>query len=148
MPEERSQLIGKWISLTYRQALRFLNQRLKPYDLTSSDYIFVINLDDQEQATQQQLAEKLTLDKALAARNLKSLENKGYVIRQENQDDRRANLVALTERGRAIKPVIAEILAEWTALLARGLSAEEYAILLKHLKHVAQNAVEAVRQTQ
>jgi DNA-binding MarR family transcriptional regulator len=54
------------------------------------------------------------------AQAVEQLERTGYVVRRPNPDDRRSQLVFLTERGKSVPPVThaaaARIEADWAAL--------------------------------
>ena len=58
-------------------------------------------LDGREPESQQQAAERLGVDRTTMVGLLDGLERKGLVVRQPDQADRRRNVVALTDAGRA-----------------------------------------------
>lgn len=57
------------------------------------------------EATQEGLSNKLTVDRTNAGRALQRLEQGGYILRQKNDTDKRANLIQMTVKGR--KTVVA-----------------------------------------
>ncbi|MFN8635918.1 MAG: MarR family transcriptional regulator [Chloroflexota bacterium] len=72
------------------------------------------------EATQEALSNLLNVDRSNAGRALKSLEHEGYVERYRHDEDRRTNLVRLTERGRGIAGEIATL----KVVMARGFFGE------------------------
>lgn len=66
----------------------------------------------------QSLAEDMYLDKSTASRVVNALERKGYVVRVEDADDRRAIRVQSTESGLELYQVIrADLIAEERAMI-------------------------------
>lgn len=55
---------GRWISILYRQFQIFINDELKDLNITSGEYIYLIKLYENEELTQEDLAEIYYIDKA------------------------------------------------------------------------------------
>lgn len=86
--------------------------------------------------TQAKLAEILHADKAAIARRTKNLELKGYLVRKDDPDDRRSQLLYPTAQAEALKSSKAEIEASFYEFLTDSLTAEEaktFAALLDRL---------------
>ena len=77
---------GRWISVLYRQFQIFINNELKDLDITSAEYIYLIKLYENKELTQEDLAEIYYIDKAAITRSMRSLEDKGYIIRIKNSN--------------------------------------------------------------
>ena len=75
--------------------------------------------------TQAKLAELLHADKAAIARRTKNLETKGYLVRKDDPNDRRSQLLYPTEQAEALKASKAEIEASFYEYLTAGLTDEE-----------------------
>lgn len=75
--------------------------------------------------TQAMLAEILHADKAAIARRTKNLEAKGFLVRKDNPNDRRSQLLYPTGRAETLKSSKAEIEAAFYEYLTTALSAEE-----------------------
>ena len=71
-----------------------------------------------------QLTRLARVRKQTMAQAIEELEAMGYVERRPDPSDRRARLVFLTERGRAVRPVAAatarKVEAEWSKIIGRG----------------------------
>ncbi len=74
---------------------------LEPFGVTGRDLAVLLVLADQEQASQQQAARRLGVDRTTMVALVDGLEHKGLVTRRPHADDRRKNVVELTEAGRA-----------------------------------------------
>ena len=86
--------------------------------------------------TQAALAELLHADKAAIARRTKNLEAKGFLVRQDDPNDRRSQLLYPTEKAEAMKASRAEIEASFYEYLTSVLTDDEsktFAVLLNKL---------------
>ncbi|MGN1473662.1 MAG: MarR family winged helix-turn-helix transcriptional regulator [Eubacteriales bacterium] len=86
--------------------------------------------------TQAKLAELLHADKAAIARRTKNLETKGYLVRKDDPNDRRSQLLFPTEQAEMLKYSKSEIEASFYEYLTSVLTEEEratFAILLDKL---------------
>jgi DNA-binding MarR family transcriptional regulator len=73
---------------------------LAPYDLDGRQLAVLLVLAACEPASQQQAAGRLGIDRTTMVAQLDALEAKGLVARRPHADDRRRNMVELTEAGR------------------------------------------------
>lgn len=86
--------------------------------------------------TQARLAELLHADKAAIARRTKNLEAKGFIIRKDDPNDRRSQLLYPTEKAEATKSSKAEIeesFYEYITSVFTDEEAEAFAVLLNKL---------------
>ena len=72
---------------------------LKPLNLTYTQYIVLLVLWEEKEATVRELCRKLYLDSGTLTPLLKKMESQGYVIRRRNADDERVVTVRLTDAG-------------------------------------------------
>ena len=63
--------------------------------------------------SQEQLSKNLIIDKSATARAIKSLEEKEYIIRKKDDNDKRTNRIKLTKKGIEIKDRLSNLLEEW-----------------------------------
>lgn len=82
---------------------------LKPLNLTYTQYIVLLVLWEEKEATVRELCRKLYLDSGTLTPLLKKMESQGYVIRRRNADDERVVTVRLTDAGEALKELAREI---------------------------------------
>ena len=78
--------------------------------------------------TQAKLAETLHADKAAIARRTKNLEAKGYLIRRDDPNDRRSQLLYPTEKAERLRSSKAGIEASFYEYLLATLTEEEAAV--------------------
>lgn len=110
--------IGKYISIISRQTQVYISREMLKIGITGSEYIFLVNTPDDGVITQQEICNRFELDPAFATRGVKSLVAKGYLIREKSLVDKRSFEISVTDKGRALKPAIHEILDHWTDVLA------------------------------
>ncbi len=94
--------------------------------------------------TQEELARDIRLNKSTLSRALASLEEKGFIERKEDPEDKRALLIYPTEKMLSLHPVVREISAEWNALISRGISDEEMAVFSSVIEKMEKNARETL----
>jgi DNA-binding MarR family transcriptional regulator len=75
---------------------------LAPYVINGRELAVLLVLSDGPPASQQQAAQRLAIDRTTMVAMLDTLEGKGLVSRHPDADDRRRNVVELTNAGRDI----------------------------------------------
>ncbi|MGH3382662.1 MAG: MarR family winged helix-turn-helix transcriptional regulator [Actinoallomurus sp.] len=73
---------------------------LEPYGINGRQLAVLLVLAGHEPGSQQQAAQRLGIDRTTMVALLDALEDKGLVARHPHADDRRRNVVDLTEAGR------------------------------------------------
>jgi DNA-binding MarR family transcriptional regulator len=116
--------------------------------LSMAEGVLLLDLLDSDGATQQQLADRLWLDKSRVSRLCSALELKRLVARQRDEGNRRNVLVHITPTGvaaatqlretwnRRHEPVLAALTPEERHGLLVGLSALARELADSHLRHV------------
>ncbi len=123
--------------ITVRRA--FLNSRLKSLGLSSSLFSFLVEITQHERLTQKELSRLLQVDPALTTRNIRKLIDLGYVVRVEDEDDRRYNYISLSTRGREISRDIIKLNYEWFELVSKDTPREELERALNTFKRIIIN---------
>ncbi|GJF49950.1 MarR family winged helix-turn-helix transcriptional regulator [Staphylococcus argenteus] len=82
---------------------------LKEYDLTYTDYIVLMAIENDEKLNIKKLGERVFLDSGTLTPLLKKLEKKNYVVRTREEKDERNLQISLTEHGKEIKEPLTEI---------------------------------------
>jgi|SRR5690554_576849 len=132
--------IGKYISILYRQAQSYISHQLRPYNIGSGQYTFLLALYRQDGINQEELSQELLIDKATTARALLKLEEEGYVKRERDPVDKRAYRVFITKKAGKVKPVIYQTIRTWSDLLENELNEEEKAVLGTILEKMVNSA--------
>lgn len=102
-------------------------------DTTLREYWVLTCLVDRDAASQSALSETLAIDASDMVRLIDSLENRGWVQRERDPNDRRRQIVASTKKGAKAQAELAELVAEGED---RALD-ESTSKQLKHLRKLA-----------
>ncbi|GAA3400228.1 MarR family winged helix-turn-helix transcriptional regulator [Paenibacillus hodogayensis] len=133
---------GQYISAIYRHMQVLITSELAPYRIGSGQYIFLMAIALQQPITQKELSEKLLIDKTTTAKAISKLEAEGYVWREADPADNRYHLLYLTESGRQVVPEVQEALGHVKNKTRKGITDEEYDLLINLLKIVLRNLTE------
>ncbi|OXM83930.1 MarR family transcriptional regulator [Paenibacillus rigui] len=116
-----------------------ISSELAPYRIGSGQYIFLMAIAFQQPITQKALSEKLLIDKTTTAKAITKLEAEGYVRRETDPVDNRYQLLYLTESGHEVVPKVQDALSRVKNKTRKGMTDEEYDVLLGLLKIVLHN---------
>jgi DNA-binding MarR family transcriptional regulator len=113
--------VGRLVSILYRKNQVYLNVVLKPLHITASEVPILIHLFGRDGISQEELSSFLVIDKAATARVVQSLLDKGFLLKEKDPEDRRANRIFLTEQARQQRETIFSYLQHWTDFLTAGI---------------------------
>lgn len=101
-----SKEIAVELNLTGCKLKQFLAAKLRQMDvpLTPEQFMLIDLLWNQGEMSQQQLADQMQKDKNSVTKLVDAIERKGFVVRQQNLNDRRSNTLVLTEKANQLKP--------------------------------------------
>lgn len=128
---------GRSFSIINRRAQLFFVAACENLGLSYSGYLLLMRLYAVEGASQDQLAEMLSFDKAMVTRTIALLEEKDFVRREKDGKDRRVRRVYLTEKGRAQQRYLQGFLEEWVTHISQGLHEEELQLFMRWMKVIA-----------
>jgi len=127
--------VGKWIAKLYKHHDQFVDEKLEQYNLNHSEGNLLFYLyKDGDGISQKTLKENLAVDKATISRSVSSLLKKGYLKKESSQEDRRINLIFLTEKADGIKDLINDIYQQWFEIFTEEISQEDAEKVLQTLK--------------
>ncbi|WP_169730490.1 MarR family winged helix-turn-helix transcriptional regulator [Salinispira pacifica] len=126
IPEDSKGSFGLWISIINRSAQSYFYHKLEPFGLGTGQQAYLLALLPGEEIVQDQLAQRLQIDRANVTRALGSLIKSGYVQRRISPEDRRARLVSLTEKGTEVRREVEGIASQWIETLQKAVSADEW----------------------
>jgi DNA-binding MarR family transcriptional regulator len=115
------------------RAIGMLHQSLPGGPITLSQVFALHELDLGRPLSQQELAQRLGLEKSSVSRLAADLESKGLLVRERDPANRRFYRLRLTERGRAYHARAGAAFRERMAPLIGAMTAAERAALVKGL---------------
>ena len=130
---------GKFIDRIYRNNNYYVGKHLEKYNLNKSEYKYLIQIYLNEGICQDDIVNRLKVDKYEVAKGIKSLIEKGYIYKEKDNIDKRKHRLYITEKGNNIKDGFIEILRESSEILTKGFTDKEKNIALELLIRMAQN---------
>lgn len=122
-----------------RLQVRVYNTRLRATGLNQSQVAALVHLERIDQLSQSDLARRLGLRKAAAGTLIEGLEGKGLVERSRGQDDRRVQLVSITEAGRRVAEDVDHMAEQLGNDYRQGISRDERAQFVATLQRLRAN---------
>ena len=140
-PIDFEKSIGPWLGRTmkmvdYHMLEAFKNAGL---DLTKEQMVILKKLHQQDGLNQNELAFLTYRDKSSLARLLSKMETKGYIIREQNIEDKRINEVFLTANGRKVYEKTRPVIKDMIRTMESGINEAEKQLIIKTLKKVQKN---------
>ena len=138
---------GALVSRAARQWRRAVDRRLQPFGLTEATWLPLIYLARAEAPMRQKdLAAVMTLDGSSVVRLLDALEASELIERSEENADRRAKIVTVTARGRAIIEQVEIVARDVRNATLNGLSGNELRIATRVLDTICENLARQLEQ--
>lgn len=130
---------GHLFSVIHRQSSVAMTRRLRESGVSFGQFLSIRYIYENEGCSQEQLSNRLRLDKGAVARTVHALEEDGYVQRLPDPQDRRRMILSLTDRGKEQYRTIIRISDEWETVLLQALSPDEQQELRRLLVKVVQS---------
>lgn len=127
-----------FISIMYREHAKYINDNVKEEELSFGLHPLLIKIYRNEGISQEELAEALHLNESTIARNLKKLEDKGFI---ERIKDKRKKIIKITPKGGKIAQKVMDLDEMWDKKLKSNLTDEEYDNLLKTLRKISEELI-------
>lgn len=133
--------ISKLASIINRFSQIYFDRTLKGHNIGSGQQFFLLLVNEYPGINQYELAMKSGFDKGTTAKAVKKLEELGYLIREIDDDDKRANKLFTTTYSKEVIQITLEAIEDWKCIITKGLSEEEEKEALNYMRTIAENAV-------
>ena len=133
--------IMRLINATSRYFKLYRSELLEGEGITGRQHHYIMRICEAPGITQDQLAERLSVDKSNVTRQLAQLEQGGFITRVTPENDRRLLQVYPTQRALDLYPKIQEIHRNWNDRLLEGFSEEERSSLLEMMQRIKDRAI-------
>lgn len=111
------------------------------FDITVPEWRILARLAEHDRLNAKDVGHVTFMDKSKVSRAVKSLDDKGYLLREKDQKDNRANYLSLTEEGGSMYQQIAPKALDWEKRLISVLDASEYRDLMRILEKLDQQVL-------
>lgn len=129
MNERKS--LGYMMAKLYRLHMASVKEKIKHLDILPGHLpLLACLLDSEEPMTQDAIACNVSIDKSVAARGIDQLEQKGFLTRTVNPEDRRQKLVKVTDMATDIKEELFDSLKTSSEELLKTFTPEEKELVL------------------
>lgn len=133
--------LGRLVACIHHHARSYIQKELEPFQLGSGGLPVLMTLLHHDGINQQELSEKLHVDKANTTRAVSKLIQQGYVRRERDPQDQRAYRLFVTKKAREDNMKIRQVLDDLTNILADGFTDEERAIAAALLRRMRNNVI-------
>ena len=120
-----------------------INARMNRLNLYEGQDHLLRQLWEEDGLPQAELTRRLGVEAASVSKAIERIEKSGFVFRQPDPDDARANRVYLTEAGRALEQPVKEAWLEIEAQVLADMTAEERLLLRRLLLQMRANLTTA-----
>ena len=133
--------IGVFLNLVHNRFKQYITTLFQKegYNITPEQFLVLDTLWNEGKMSQQQIADTILKDKNSVVKLIDGLEKKGLVKRIANIDDRRQNLIEITQSGKEIEQNVKNIAINAVEMTICDIPKDEMVVFIKVLKKMAQN---------
>lgn len=140
MQERKS--FGRLISILYRQGTIYFQKKIGPYGLGHGQIPVLMYIVTKKEVTQHQICDHFQLDKGSTSTLTRSLEKNGFILKRQDNHDRRSYWLRITDKTRKLLPELKEIFKEWTNILTNNFSETEKELAFNLMNRMIENSKE------
>jgi DNA-binding MarR family transcriptional regulator len=129
--------LGYLLKHAQQRLAEFTAPALAPFGITGRELAVLMSIDDLTPLSQQDVADRLGVDRTTMVTLIDGLEDKELVVRRPDAEDRRRNVVVLTGAGQATMAEAVEAASAAEQQFLSKLSAAEVASLKAALQVIA-----------
>ncbi|MDG1040325.1 MAG: MarR family transcriptional regulator [Polaribacter sp.] len=133
--------VGPWIGRTMKVIDYYLHEeiKLKKLDVTKEQIIILKNLFLNDGIHQNELAFLTSRDKSSLTRLLVKMEKKGYIKRKKSKEDKRINMVFITNVGKEMFAKTRPVIQKTIDTIEKNISKKEKETMILLLKKIQTN---------
>ena len=110
---------------TWQAVARMYNEEASKYGATMATGFALLSIDKEQGTPSTTLGPKMGMEATSLTRTLKSMEEKGLIIRKKNPDDGRGVLIYLTEFGKEKRELSKNTVLKFNEIIKQNVSAEK-----------------------
>ena len=92
--------ISKLVAIIYKSQKIFFNNMFSELDINNTQFNILFEISKDSDINQEKIASRCNFDKGSVARSIKKLEDNGFILRAIDENNRRQNIISLTQKGR------------------------------------------------
>ena len=127
---------------TWQAVARMYNEKASNYGATMATGFALLSIDKEKGTPSTTLGPKMGMEATSLTRTLKSMEDKGLIIRKKNPDDGRGVLIYLTEFGKEKRELSKNTVLKFNETVRKNISDEQ----LQHFIEVSEIINELIHE--
>ena len=127
-----------FISVIYREHGKYINDKVKDDDLSFGLYPLLIHIYKYGGTTQEEIAKEMHLNESTITRNLRKLEEKGFI---EKTKDKRKKRIKTTAKGKITVEKAMDYDEKWDERIKKNLTDEEYMMFKQILMKICKDLI-------
>lgn len=127
---------------TWQAVARMYNEEASNYGATMATGFALLSIDKEKGTPSTTLGPKMGMEATSLTRTLKSMEDKGLIIRKKNSDDGRGVLIYLTEFGKEKRELSKNTVLKFNETVRKNISDEQ----LQHFIEVSEIINELIHE--
>ncbi|WP_291116888.1 MarR family winged helix-turn-helix transcriptional regulator [Flavobacterium sp. UBA6135] len=127
---------------TWQSVARMYNEEASKYDGSMAIGFALLSIDKEEGTPSSYISNRMGMEATSLTRTLKTLEEKGLIIRKKNPDDGRGVLIYLTELGKEKRELSRNTVLKFNEVIRENITEEQ----LKNFMEVAEVITELINE--
>lgn len=133
-------------SVIYRNGRIMHDRAVRQFNLTGQQMGYLRYINQHPGIPQEELSRQMKFDKGSVAKALRDMADKGYIVREQNMQDRRAYCLFPTEKAAEIAKCGEKQAAEFERNLTKGMTGEEVETFKVLLDKITKNMAEMLER--
>lgn len=129
--------LGRLVGMISRAHYNYLNSSFKDLNINPTQFSFMVEIKCKKNINQHELSTNCSIDKGAVARALRKLEEQELIEREVDENNRRQNMLSLTEKGYETLNQAKTILDNWEREVYKDITPEEKEITHDVLKRIS-----------
>ncbi|WP_407423065.1 MarR family winged helix-turn-helix transcriptional regulator [Methanobrevibacter sp.] len=92
--------ISKLVALIYKSQKIFFNNMLSELNINNTQFHILFEIRNDSNINQEKIASRCNVNKGVVARSIKKLEDNDFISRAVDENNRRQNIISLTQKGK------------------------------------------------
>ena len=130
----KEKTIDYMLRATWQAVSRMYNEEASKYDGSMAIGFALLSIDKEEGTPSTNISNRMGMEPTSLTRTLKTLEEKGLIIRKKNPNDGRGVLIYLTELGKEKREVSKETVLKFNEAIRKNITEEK----LNHFMEVSE----------
>ncbi len=122
---------------------KMYNQEASKHGMTQSIGFILLNIDPRNGTPSTQLGPKMGMEPTSLSRTLKTMEDKGFITRLQDENDRRIMRICLTDEGKRMREVSKSSVVRFNEKVLDQVSEEKFQNFIEVIQIIEQNTVKA-----